>query len=122
MDQSKRIAHCAAVAVLSFSTRLPGQSTTIVSAAFDTTKWVAPRQAIELRVSGDSLPTGSRIAVVLGSTDLSALFRTTGDTIRYLPQLLPLPAGEQQLAVYRVAADQQWTELARFPLRVLTRS
>ena len=105
MDQFKRIVRCAAVAVLSFSTQLLGQSTTIVTAAFDTTKWVAPRQVIDLHIAGDSLPTGSRIAVVVGSTDLSALFRVTGDTLRYQSQLLPLPAGEQQLAVYVVAAD-----------------
>ena len=122
MDQFKHTIRFVAVAVLSVSARLPGQTTTIVTAAFDTTKWVAPRQVIELRVAGDSLPTGSRIAVVVGSNDLSALFRVTGDTLRYQPQLLPLPAGEQQVAVYVVAPDQQWTEVARFPLRVLTRA
>jgi len=122
MDQFKHTIRFVAVAVLSVSARLPGQTTTIVTAAFDTTKWVAPRQVIELRVAGDSLPTGSRIAVVVGSNDLSALFRVTGDTLRYQPQLLTLPAGEQQVAVYVVAADQQWTEVARFPLRVLTRA
>src|SRR5688572_10951134 len=113
MDQLKLIV---AVAILGLAPGLGAQGAPVVTAAFDTTKWVAPRQAIELRVAGDSLPTGNRLAVVLGATDLSALFRATGDTLRYQGQLFPLPAGEQQLLVYIVAADQQWTELARFPL------
>jgi hypothetical protein len=115
---------CAAIAVLSlgFSTRVGAQGATLVVAAFDTTKWATARQAIELRIAGEPLPSASRIAVVLGSTDLSALFRPTGDTLRYQSQLLPLPPGEHQLAVYVIGADKQWTELARFPLRVLTPS
>ena len=122
MDQLKRIASLGAVAALGLALRLGAQSPTLVTAGFDTTKWVAPRQPIELHVTGDSLPIGSRLAVVLGSTDLSGLFRAAGDTLRYQAQLLALPPGEQQLAVYVVAANHEWTELARFPLRVLTRS
>src|SRR5687768_2070698 len=120
MDQLKHIASFGAVAALGLALRLGAQSPPLVTAGFDTLKWVAPRQAIELHVIGDSLPTGSRLAVVLGSTDLSALFRAAGDTLRYQSQLLALPPGEQPLVVYVVGANHEWTELARFPLRVLT--
>ena len=85
MDQLYIVAtRCAAIAALGLglSTRLGAQGATLVVAAFDTTKWMTARQAIELRIAGEPLPSGSRIAVVLGSTDLSALLRATGDTLR----------------------------------------
>jgi hypothetical protein len=125
MDQrntTRVLAQCAGSALLSLSAgALYAQGGMAISAAFDTATWVAPRQAISLRVAADSLSTGSRLAVVVGATDLSALFRRSGDTLRYQP-LIALPSGDQQLVVYSVSTDQRWTELARFPLRVLTPS
>ena len=115
------LARCAVAATIAlWAGTLRAQGSVVVSAAFDTATWVSPRQAISLRVA-DSLATGSRIAVVVGATDLSALFRRSGDTLRYQP-LIALPAGDQQLVVYSVSTDEQWAELARFPVRVLTPS
>jgi hypothetical protein len=113
---------CAAAALPWLAAPLGGQATPTVTPAFDTTQWVAPQQAIELHIAGGSVASGSRIAVMVGSIDLTALFRASGDTLRYQPQMLRLPSGEQQLAVYVVSGDQTWTELARYPLRVLTPS
>lgn len=113
---------CVAGALVGLPALVRAQTGTVVTAAFDTTKWIAPRQAIELHVAGEPTATRRRIAVLVGSNDLSALFRTSGDTLRYQPQLLALPPGDQQLVVYSVSSEQQWTELARFPLHVLTLS
>ena len=90
-----------------------------VTAGFDTSKWVAPRQAIELRIQSAAASDSMRLAILAGTLDLSALFLTVGDTVRYQPALHPLPAGEHALIVYSVSPNDQWTEVGRFPLRVL---
>ena len=78
---------------------------------------VAPDAAIEFRLS-EALPPGERIGVLLEKTDVSTLFRADGSRFVYDASLLPLPIGASQLAVYRIGANGDWREIARFPLLV----
>lgn len=91
-----------------------------VTARFDTSKWVAPRSAIELRIESGALPESARLAILAGAVDMSALFHVAGDTLRYQPNLFPLPPGEHELTIYVVSSNDGWSEVGRFPLRVLT--
>lgn len=91
-----------------------------VTAAYDTSKWLAPRQAIELLIQSAALSNNTRLAIFAGTVDLSSLFRLTGDTVRYQSNLHPLPPGEHELAVYAVSPNDEWSEVGRVPLRVLT--
>jgi len=72
---------------------------------------------IELRVAGDLEP-GARLAIFLGTTDASDLFRPVPGGLRYGPSVLSLPAGERDLTVHLVRPDGAWEEVGRFPLRV----
>lgn len=83
-------------------------------------EWVRPDGVFTLRLEGEPVPDGGRLAVVLGSTDVTDLLRRTPEGLEYRSDLRPLPAGESELVVYRVASDGDWEELERWPLRVLS--
>lgn len=82
--------------------------------------WVAGRSRLSLVVS-HPLPPGERLAVFIGSTDVTALFTATSNGAYYQPTTLPLAPGEAELVVHHVSAAGAWSEVARLPLRVLTR-
>lgn len=83
--------------------------------------WVDSNQPIGLRFSRPLNPQTERLAVIVGRTDLSALFMVTPIVARYSANTLPLPTGETELTAYLVTPGQPWQEIGRFPLRVRTR-
>lgn len=86
----------------------------------DTEAWRAPDEVIRLSFSRPLLPSEGRIAVLVGSIDLTDLFQWRDQGLVYQPQALPLPAGEHELSVFLVTSDGHWREAASVPLRVLT--
>ncbi|MDQ3012557.1 MAG: hypothetical protein M3X11_17835, partial [Acidobacteriota bacterium] len=62
------------------------------------------------------------LAIIIGSADLTALFIATGNTLKYTPQPLPLPTGENELTVYLVAPNGQWKAVASFVLKVTAKA
>jgi hypothetical protein len=81
--------------------------------------WVRRDAAIELVVQPMPAASEGRLAIVLGTTDMTDLFRATPTGLAYRPELIPLPPGESELVVYLVSPLGVWTEIARLPLRVL---
>jgi hypothetical protein len=63
-------------------------------------------------------PEEGTLAVLLGATDLTALFEYEGSTLRYRPELILLPPGQSDITVYLVTAGQPWQEVARLPIHV----
>ena len=102
------------------SSEARGQGEISVSPAFGGQQWVAPNATLELLLNGVPTATTDRLAVFVGHMDVSALVTRSGDTLSYRPKRVLLPSGEQEVIVYRVSPDQQWVEIGRFPLRVLT--
>jgi hypothetical protein len=102
------------------ATPLFAQEPLTITPSFDGEIWIPRNTQIELKVSPDALPAGGRIAVLIGITDLSAAFAQTPEGLRYTPGLLLLPAGESVVVVSLVKSKDDWTEVARFPIRVLT--
>jgi hypothetical protein len=96
------------------------QTPVTVTPGFDGTAWLPRNTPIELKLSQPVPPATGRIAVLIGVTDLSAAFAVTPDGLRYKPDLLLLPAGESAVVVSLVNMKDEWTEIARFPIRVLT--
>jgi len=88
-----------------------------VQAGFDG-KTVTPEEAIELTLNRPVSPAEGRIAVVVGSTDLTDLFVVEGASLKYSPRPFPLPAGENDLTVYLVAPGGEWKPVASFKLKV----
>lgn len=93
-----------------------------VTANFAGKESVAPDELIELTLSRPLTASEGRVAVLIGATDLSALFTAQGLSLSYGLAALPLPAGETEVTVYTVASNDEWREVARFPLRVVARS
>ena len=89
-----------------------------VTASFSAGKWVARDQLIELRLSLPVQP--GRIAVVIGQTDWTSLFEQFPTRLVFRPGLVPLPAGIHEVVIFQITADNEWQELARLPLQVLT--
>ena len=107
--------------VLSARTLLAAEELTI-SSGWDETAFLGARDRVELQLSRPLLPEDGSLGVVLGTLDLSALFEPVPTGLVYGPGGVPLPAGEHDLVVNRVAGGNEWTELARFKLKVRTRA
>ena len=102
---------------LSFSIAANRIQDLTIQASFDG-KTVSPEDAIELTLSRQLSPTEGRIAVVVGSTDLTDLFIADGTSLKHSPKPFPLPTGENELTVYLVAPTGEWKIVASFKLKV----
>lgn len=81
-------------------------------------KELAPHDRIEMRLN-QSLKAGEgSLAFILNQTDLTAFFVPEASLYSYTPKLLPLPVGEDKLAVYQVSPQGEWTLLREFTLQV----
>ena len=94
----------------------------VITPDFANDAWVEGNQPIGLRLSRPLDLRTERLAVIVGSTDLSALFTVTPTVARYAANTLRLPSGETELIAYIVSPGQPWKEVARIPLRVRTRA
>ena len=110
-----------AVPVLAQETTQPVQDQLTVTPDFAGDAWVDAKQPIGIRLSRPLDLSTERLAVVIGRTDLSALFTVTPLTARYAANTLPLPRGESEMTVYLVKPGQPWQEIAKIPLRVRLR-
>jgi hypothetical protein len=94
----------------------------VVQASFSAQAPIVPDAQIELRLNRPLVVSEGKLAVLLGQTDLTALFIATENVLRYGPPALPLPPGETELTVYLVSPRDEWKLLARFPLRVAAKA
>ncbi len=90
----------------------------IVTANFIDKHSINPLEQIEFSLSRALIEPDERIAVLIGTTDVSSLIKQDKLRLRYNAKLWPLPLGESLVTVYLVSADNDWKEVARFTLRV----
>ncbi|HMP64211.1 MAG TPA: hypothetical protein PKD11_01380 [Pyrinomonadaceae bacterium] len=81
-------------------------------------KEITPDERIVLTLSRPLENGEGRIAVLVASTDLTALFSISPTELVYTPRLFHYPIGESPVTVYRVSADGEWMRLAEFKLKV----
>ena len=96
----------------------PNAQSLAVQAAFADKQFIAPDEPIELTVNRPLAQGEGRLAILVGATDLTDLFIVSAQSLKYEVESFPLPLGETELTVYLVAPNDDWKELARFPLRV----
>src|SRR5438128_2533139 len=89
-----------------------------VSASFADKPSVPPTESIELIFSRPLGELDGRVAVLIGTTDVTSLFTKDKLRLRYDAHLWPLPVGESPVTVYLVGKDNEWKEIAEFKLRV----
>jgi len=76
--------------------------------------------AIALNLSRPLQASEGRLAVLIGQMDFTNLFIPSGNSLNYLPRILPLPAGESPVRVFLVSTSDEWRELTQLTLRVKT--
>ena len=113
----------ASIALVSLTGTIEGQDAEALTVTpdFAADAWVDPGQQIGLRLSRPLNLQTERLAIMVGRSDLSALFFVTPTVARYSANTLPLASGESEIVVYLVVTGAPWTEVARIPLRVRTR-
>jgi hypothetical protein len=94
------------------------QEQSLLIAASFADKVVNPDESIELLLSRPEEKSEGRLAVIIGTTDVTTVFTHEKLKLRYNPKLWPLPVGESLVVVYLVSTDNEWKEVARFALRV----
>lgn len=82
--------------------------------------WVPRDEPIALTLSRPVPAAEARLAILIGATDVTSLFRVSGTVLTYGAEV-PLPSGENEVVVQLVTPAGEWKEVARLPLRVLTR-
>ena len=82
-----------------------------------------PRDAaVELKFSRPLLRPAERVAVFMDHTDITGLFRATGEGMYYDRGVILLPRGHHEVVVYLVEpAPGRWTEVARQDFETLGR-
>lgn len=92
--------------------------TLTVTASFSEGQSVPSSQAIELQLGRPVEKSEGRIAVFIGSSDLTSLFTQSESRLRYNPKVIPMPLGESVLTVYLISPAGEWKEIARFTIKV----
>jgi hypothetical protein len=90
-----------------------------VQARFADKQSMAPDEPIELTIDRPLAAGEGRLAVLVGATDMTGLFVVSAQSLKYdIGKSFPLPLGATELTVYLVPPNNDWKEIARFPLRV----
>jgi hypothetical protein len=90
-----------------------------VRASFADKQPIAPDEPIELTIDRPLAEGEGRLAVLIGATDTTDLFVISARSLKYdIGKSFPLPLGATELTVYLVPLNNDWKEIARFPMRV----
>lgn len=81
-------------------------------------EWISRSDTVRIRLSALPSSVPGRVAVVIGTTDVTDLLRIEGETLTYRSELLPLPTGRQPLTVSQVSPDGTWREIYATELKV----
>jgi len=98
--------------------RAAAQERSLLITASFADKVVRPDEPIELLLSRAEENSEGRLAVMIGTTDVSNVFTQEKLKLRYNAKLWPLPVGESVVTVYLVTKDDEWKEITRFILNV----
>lgn len=90
-------------------------------ARWDGARTLGGRDPLVLELSRP-LGAGERLALVVGTTDVSGALLVQGRRAEYRPLALRLPAGSSEAVTYLVTADGRWEEVGRTSLRVRSRA
>jgi hypothetical protein len=90
-----------------------------VAPSFTAERFIAASTPVSLSLSRVPSPEEGALVVMLGTTDVTALFERRGTRLIYQSRTLPLASGEHDVVVY-LATRSTWSEVARLPIKVLT--
>jgi hypothetical protein len=97
----------------------PSAQTLTVQANFADKQSIAPDELIELGIDRPLAPGEGRLAILIGAMDMTDLFIVSAQSLKYdAGKSFRLPPDAAELTVYLVPPNNDWKEIARFPLRV----
>ena len=96
----------------------PIDSSLTASASFPSDRFIAADTPVSFTLARAVAPSEGRLALVVGSLDVSALAERSPTMITYRPRTVRLPRGESEAVLYLVNGVS-WREIARVPLKVL---
>ncbi|MEZ5308946.1 MAG: hypothetical protein R2684_17510 [Pyrinomonadaceae bacterium] len=88
-----------------------------LAAALEKTE-VAPKEAISLKLSRAIAPQDGRVALMIGSMDVTAFVAVEDETVRYDANRFPIDAGSHDVSLYLVDANGAWTLVSQETLVV----
>lgn len=100
----------------------PAQNAATVLTSTGPDAWIAPNDTFHVVIRRPDATGSARLAAVIGTTDVTALFTAHGDTLTYRAHPIGLPAGENELTVYLVDDVTGWIRHGAIPLRVRNRA
>lgn len=98
----------------------PAPQALTVSALPDAPAWIRSNDIARFELSRGIAAAEGRVAVLVGDTDWTGLTEVVGTTVTLRPSGVGFARGEHPVVVYLVGAGQQWLEVGRTTLRVLT--
>lgn len=102
------------------TTRAQAKEQTItLTSSFAGKETIAPTELIEFKLSRATFANES-FAVLLNKTDITNLCTVKPDSIEFLPAPFALPLGNVVFTIFRLQADGEWKEIARFSIQVVT--
>ena len=84
--------------------------------------WIARDATVTLRLNRPLQPADGKLAIFIGPMDITDLFVSRESLLTYTPTTVLLPSGESELSLSLVSQENEWHEIARFPLKVRTRT
>lgn len=89
----------------------------VVAASF-TDKSVLPTDEISFTLNRPLGANEGRIAVIVGSIDISSLLTQRDNVLIYSPRVISFPPGESPVTIYIVDSTNRWREITKLTLRV----
>ena len=90
----------------------------VISASFVDKQPILPNEEIVFTLNRALQPNEGRIAVIVGSTDISSLLSPRENALVYTPRVVPLPIGESAVSIYIIDSAGRWREITKLNLRV----
>jgi hypothetical protein len=90
----------------------------IIAASFTDKQSILPTDEITFTLSRPLGPNEGRVAVIIGSVDVSSLLTQRDNLLIYSPRVIPLPPGESPVTIYIVDSSSKWREISKLTLRV----
>ena len=112
-------------AALADSARAPAPDhAPTLAAVWDAARYQPQGATLAFTLSRALRPDDGRLVVTVGSADLSALLRVTDTGVRLPLRGERVPAGDVEVRAWLAPRDERgaWTELGRFPLKLLGRA
>jgi len=90
----------------------------VVAASFTDKASILPTDEIAFTLNRLLAPNEGRVAVIIGSIDVSSLLTQRDNVLIYSPRVVPLPPGESPVTIYIVDSSGKWREITKLTLRV----